>query len=1301
MQRQPAIEPFLPKGPSNILGDLCHLVADRAPVEVEILADLASRTEAVEQEYHAALKHSADQAERDKTAAVETYAAESQRVIARFESDRHTAAAEHDELRGRIEHQFESEQKAARAHRQETRWEASTLSEAAENGTSLELKETKHQVESQWKELLAIHRDAVEVLRRRWQAREYEEPDAAASPSTDPISLIAESVPLARDQLQRLSALTVPRMFEGAQPVGGAILFWLLSILPCGLLADWNVLIWVPASILSAAVLTLAVGGWLYRLARQQTTEAYLALRRTLAAADRARGPAVEKVEADCRRHVAEAVVRRDEELKKADDRFEATVKEITERRESDVQRADRQFSARSAEISSRRDGDLQAAEDVRADRMREIGDRYQAELTRIQGEYARERKEIEEDHRTRCNEMARRWQTGMADFQASVDSMNHECERLFLGWDDSTWDDWRPPRSIPPAIRFGHHEVALDQIENGIPRDQRLIPDRLQFALPALLPFPDSSMLLLETDGGGGDRAVDVLRAVMLRMLTSIPPGKVRFTIIDPVGLGENFSAFMHLADYDEKLVAGRIWTERGHIEKQLGDLTGHMENVIQVYLRNEFPSLREYNEFAGEMAEPYRVLVIANFPANFTEAAAARLKSIVASGSRCGVFTLMTIDTKQKLPRHFDMADLHQHACRLTWEEESFITTHDGYGRMPLVVDELPDADRFTEIVRTVGKRVQEVDRVEVPIDCVLPEDGEVWTADSRGGIDLPLGRAGAMKLQHLSLGKGTAQHVLVSGKTGSGKSTMLHVLIANIALRYSPDEVHLYLVDFKKGVEFKAYATGELAHARVIAIESEREFGLSVLQRLDEELKTRGDLFRRHGVQDIASYRDANPEAVMPRILLIIDEFQELFVEDDRIAQDAALLLDRLVRQGRAFGIHVLLGSQTLGGAYSLARSTIGQMAVRIALQCSEADAHLILSEDNTAARLLTRPGEAIYNDANGLFEGNHPFQVAWMSDRQRDECLRRARQLVRERQVKVPPAIVFEGNVLANPKQNAPLCDLLDADSWPEPSHATQAWVGAAVAIKDPTSATLIRQSGSNVLLVGHRDEAALGVLATMMISMAAQHRPAETSNGVQFIVLDGARPDAPEAGFWNRLAPAVPHGVKVVSPRNAAAAVEQIDEELIRREEAEQEDAPPIFLVVFDLGRFRDLRKTEDDFGFSRFDEDAPPSAAKRFSHILREGPALGVHTLIWADTYNNVNRCLDRQNLHDIEMRITFHMNATDSSNLIDSPLASRLDANRALLYDEGRGGLEKFRPYGLPDGQWLDWVKQRLYGRT
>ena len=73
----------------------------------------------------------------------------------------------------------------------------------------------------------------------------------------------------------------------------------------------------------------------------------------------------------------------------------------------------------------------------------------------------------------------------------------------------------------------------------------------------------------------------------------------------------------------------------------------------------------------------------------------------------------------------------------------------------------------------------------------------------------------------------------------------------------------------------------------------------------------------------------------------------------------------------------------------------------MAVRIALHCSEADSQLILDDTNVAARLLTRPGEAIYNDAGGLVEGNSPFQTAWLPDDERADYLEDVCKLARER------------------------------------------------------------------------------------------------------------------------------------------------------------------------------------------------------------------------------------------------------------------------------------------------------------
>src|SRR5205814_10206977 len=124
-------------------------------------------------------------------------------------------------------------------------------------------------------------------------------------------------------------------------------------------------------------------------------------------------------------------------------------------------------------------------------------------------------------------------------------------------------------------------------------------------------------------------------------------------------------------------------------------------------------------------------------------------------------------------------------------------------------------------------------------------------------------------------LRLGRGVAQHALIAGKTGSGKSTLLHALVTNLSMWYAPDEVEFYLIDFKKGVEFKTYATHELPHARAIAVESDREFGLSVLQRIDAELTRRGEMFRKLGVQDIASFRTTEPPQISPRPLRVTHE------------------------------------------------------------------------------------------------------------------------------------------------------------------------------------------------------------------------------------------------------------------------------------------------------------------------------------------------------------------------------------------------------------------------------------------
>jgi DNA segregation ATPase FtsK/SpoIIIE-like protein len=427
------------------------------------------------------------------------------------------------------------------------------------------------------------------------------------------------------------------------------------------------------------------------------------------------------------------------------------------------------------------------------------------------------------------------------------------------------------------------------------------------------------------------------------------------------------------------------------------------------------------------------------------------------------------------------------------------------------------------------------------------------------------------------------------------------------------------------------------------------------------------------------------------VLPRTLLIIDEFQEFFSEDDKLAQDAGLLLDRLVRQGRAFGIHVLLGSQTLGGAYTLARATIGQMVIRIALQCNEADAYLIMDESNAAPRLLSRPGEGIYNDAAGALEGNSPFQTVWLPDDVRHQCLERVQARARRGTRTYPGPIVFEGNAPADVRENTLLQALLD-DPPRHPARAPRAWLGAPNSIKGPTEAVFQRQTGHNLLVVGQRDEAALALLVVTLVSLAAQHPP----GSARFVLLDSSAPGTRPHEVFERLRGALPQKVERPKAGELAGLMNQLAADLHGRGgETPDAERPATFLLIHGLQNFKRLRQ-EDEFSLNPGDAESASPGAQLIT-LLSDGPSLGLHVIATCDAYSNVARFLGRKALGECALRVLFQMSASDSASLMDDPAAGALGMHRALFYHEQEGHVETFRPYALPGNDWLEEVAQRL----
>jgi len=1168
------------------------------------------------------------------------------------------------------------------------------------------------------------------LLLRQYRCRELL-PAGQTGPSTNadrnPTEAFRAEQGRAERLVDKLRRLRVAQLFVGARPVllAGGLLGLAGTILGILHLLEVPMKVTAPALLGLALVVIAVVGRLLWRRSQRLVRCIYAEFQEAMMNARMTFGRLSAQALDDVERQWQTSVEQKQAELKRIETTFETTKANIARQQGISLHQVEDQREELQNSLRANRDRIVQEAQEKLQRQQAEFEDRCRKSMAEIQKRYDEEMAACEGKYQTARKALEDRWDRGLARIDSLLQRTAGLDHRAAGNWEHLLGEAWTPSQTPPSGARFAAINVDFGCLADSVAARAGAKLDATRFAaLPAMLEFPDHCSLLLEYPREGRQEAIDALRAVMMRIFASFPPGQARFTIFDPVGLGESFAGFMHAGDYLESLVGGRIWTEAPQIQEQLEDLTQHMENVIQKYLRNEFETIEEYNRQAGELAEPYRFLVIADFPRNFTEETARRLSSVIHSGPRCGVHTLIAYDTRAELPTGVDLRDIYAASVHLAYEEGRFVWRDEILKQFPLVLDKPPGEEALTEAMRVIGKAGAASARVEVPFTAIAPEADQMWSLDSRHELRVPLGRTGATRLQYLLLGRGVAQHMLIAGKTGSGKSTLLHVMVTNLALWYAPDQVELYLIDFKQGVEFKTYATHNLPHARAIAIESDREFGLSILRRLDAEMTHRGDLFRQAGVQDLGAYRKSTGKA-MPRTVLIVDEFQVFFAEDDKLAQDAAVLLEQLVRQGRAFGIHVVLGSQTLGGVFGLARSTIGQMAIRIALQCSDADSQLILDDDNMAARLLARPGEAIYNDAGGRITGNSPFQTAWLPDATRDGYLGKIRERAIQMQVPSPgpqaggptrqppflaPAIVFEGSAPADIRENRQLAAYIEkADARPQaagrretvPTASPKIWLGSPVTIKEPTSVTLSRQSGANLLIVGQRDDLARNLMSTAIVSLAAQYSATPenaqaTQTSCRFVILDGSPPDAPGAGAFERIAAALPHECRKVEWHEVAEAIAELAQEIDRRMTQDQHNASSIFLLIFGLQRYRMLRRNEDAFSFSR-EEEARPRPDVQFADILREGPTVGVHTIAWANTLGTRDRPLDRQTIHEFDHRVLFQMSTADSSNLIDSPIANQLGLHRALLHSEEQGGIERFRPYAAIKDDWLAQVGKKL----
>ncbi|WP_181356789.1 FtsK/SpoIIIE domain-containing protein [Helicobacter pylori] len=467
-----------------------------------------------------------------------------------------------------------------------------------------------------------------------------------------------------------------------------------------------------------------------------------------------------------------------------------------------------------------------------------------------------------------------------------------------------------------------------------------------MEFLLPKVYPFPPKSLYIEHEKDG------QFLREMLMRLLSSAPLVQLEVILVDALILGGIFNLARRLLHKDNDFIyQQRILTESKEIEEALK----HLYEYLKVNLQEKLAGYRDFAHYNEKEKDrlPLKALFLSGVDA-LSQNALYYLEKIMRFGSKNGVLSFVNLESEKN---NKSAEDLKKHA--------EFFRDTTSFERLKyLSVEVINDQgiqsqhmQDFATKIKAYYKQKKEVKRELKD----LQKDEKFWTESSQFKVSVPVGWD--INHKEVCFEIGNAQnHTLICDHSGSGKSNFLHVLIQNLAFYYAPNEVQLFLLDYKEGVEFNAYvADPTLEHARLVSVASSVSYGITFLKWLCDEMQKRAELFKQFNVKDLNDYRKHDE---MPRLIVVVDEFQVLF-SDNKSTKAVEGHLNTLLKKGRSYGVHLVLATQTMRGT-DINPSFKAQIANRIALPMDAEDSSSVLGDD--AACELVRP-EGIFNNNGG--------------------------------------------------------------------------------------------------------------------------------------------------------------------------------------------------------------------------------------------------------------------------------------------------------------------------------------------
>lgn len=825
------------------------------------------------------------------------------------------------------------------------------------------------------------------------------------------------------------------------------------------------------------------------------------------------------------------------------------------------------------------------------------------------------------------------------------------------------TVDKDKTPSSLvaPSKLRFG--DLQLYNLK-GLPVKG--------VTFPLLLPTNVNAVMMnLDVEA---ERVPNLFQNIILRLLLSMRMELVKVTIVD-MDFGNSFPVVSAITN---PLFKNDLIFRPEEISRLIDELTDEIGAANKRFM-GRCASIDIFNKDAGESALPYHFVFIDDFPSGFSSQSIDTLLRLIDNGNaaRAGIKIFINYDSRNQAPRDFDLQRFEKNCAWISHDNNGVVLKNWSFetpAQTRPIID-LSLADKTQEYIDFLNniKPVEAASNDDVTLKLVdyLSPKKDWWSKTSGEMLEIPFGLSDKKQLKYLRITQESGQNsALVIGIPGSGKSVFLHTVILNAAVNYSPDELHLYLIDFS-GVEFNIYALNKLPHAKIIAPEAEREFGLSVLRGLLEEGQRRMNLCRDNEVSNIVELREAAPNLKVPRLLVIIDEFQKYFeIENDAISREAKSIIHTIVQEFRKFGINLILATQKLSGTSSVLPKDL--IANRILFKCAPNDFSTLITGGKTPQLTV---GSCVYNSESGDPNASVFIKTFFAGKTDRESILKSIESGIKERGLpSVGDTIVF---------RSAEQPELQNRRKRPEHSIRQECpeevgiYFGESIAIDDyDVYARLVPESNNNILIIGKN----IDVAEQIALNSALLAMDAHTDGSASFRFLNFMRTTNPlyshpqeyfaDGPFETFFASKQADVNKVLSDLKAL-----IDE---RTQIEEQHHNVYLFIFAFQLGRMFDR-------GGRRGDDVS--EEGHLLDSILKRGPQVNVFTVLQVDTLDSLKRI--ESGIKEFQHKVALQMEENESNMIIGSGVANKLfvmnrpaSKFRAYYSDKSMNILTKFKPY-------------------